>query len=274
MEIYVREYSWMWSKLGLSLAECRVYAYIYGLTNSGKGKTKGYQGSVRALASVLGLNDGGVSRILRTLQDKQLITKTGDVYKSAESISVSAESISVSADTISVSADTISVSADSVNSPVPPIYINKKEREIENIAREETRDAPLSPEEDFFLVTLAAFGLQAGARNVTPKQEKAAKVAWQNYTEDQQRMLLEAVRSGYNVKGNFQFTVEDYLREHGAAAIEGEPTDYNGSDSVPDVPMATACYKGKWGLYTQADIEKYNLETKKQCKSYSTNSIR
>ena len=260
MEIYVREYSWMWSKLGLSLAECRVYAYIYGLTNSGKGKTKGYQGSVRALADALGMDSGYTSRILRALQERDLIHKTGGVYASA------------TIDNTSATIDNTSATID--NSPEPPIYINKKEREIENIAREETRDAPLSPEEDFFLVTLAAFGLQAGARNVTPKQERAAKVAWQNYTEDQQRSLLEAVRTGYNVKGNFQFTVEDYLREHGAAAIEGEPTDYNGSDSVPDVPMATACYKGKWGLYTQADIEKYNLETKKQCKNYSTNSIR
>ena len=37
----------MWSQLGLSLAECRVYAYIYGLTNSKHREAKGFSGSKR-----------------------------------------------------------------------------------------------------------------------------------------------------------------------------------------------------------------------------------
>ena len=36
MTLFVREYSWMWNDLRLSLAECRVYAYIYGLSHGVK----------------------------------------------------------------------------------------------------------------------------------------------------------------------------------------------------------------------------------------------
>ena len=57
----------MWQRLGLSLAECRVYAYIYGLTASTKAKQKGYKGSVRELASALGISRTSVSDILRQL---------------------------------------------------------------------------------------------------------------------------------------------------------------------------------------------------------------
>ena len=135
MEIYVREYSWMWSRLELNPAECRVYAYIYGLTNREKARVKGYQGGVRALASVLGLDKGGVSRILRKLQDQNLVMKEGDLYKSVDSVNAGVEYINESV-------ENINKSVESVNSPITPIYI-KKERGKEEVARDETRDAPL-----------------------------------------------------------------------------------------------------------------------------------
>lgn len=256
---------WLPSGLNLSPAECRVYAYIYGLTESKHSKTKGYNGSVRQLAKTLGLNDGGVSRILRKLQNDNRITLTNGAYRSAELFSVGADSVSSSAENISSCADLISESADSVNSPLTtPLYKEYKERENrEEITREENSDASLSPLEDFFLVTLAAFGLQAGARNVTHKQEQNARIAWERYTPEQQQALLDAIRKGYNVKGNFQFTVEDWLREQSQAApdTQGEPINYNFRDP-PNDPTYIACYKGEWGLYTRADIEKFNLKTK------------
>ena len=264
MSTFVKEYDWMWlpSGLNLSPAECRVYAYIYGLTESKQSRAstrtqpcgrKGYNGSVRQLAKDLGLGLSHTSRTLRKLQDNNRISLTEGVYQS-----VPLQNISVPSGNDSVA---------SCNSPLTtPLYKEIKERENrEEITREENFDASLSPQEDFFLVTLAAFGLQAGARNVTRKQEQNARVAWQRYTPEQQQALLDAVRKGYNVKGNFQFTVEDFLREHSQPEPDpqGEPTNYNGCDP-PDVPLAVACYKGEWGLYTLADIEKFNLKTKKQ----------
>ena len=267
MATFVKEYDWMWlpSGLNLSPAECRVYAYIYGLTESKHSKTKGYNGSVRQLAKVLGLDDSGVSRILRKLQDKQIVLTNEGVFTSADIFRNSADSVRSGADLISSDADSVRESADSVPSPLTtPLYKEIKERENrEEITREENSDASLSPQEDFFLVTLAAFGLQAGARNVTRKQEQLARAAWQRYSPEQQQALLDAIRKGYSVKGNFQFTVEDFLREQSQAAPDpqGEPTNYNGCDP-PKEPTFVACYKGEWGLYTRADIQKFNLKTK------------
>ena len=247
---------WLPTGLNLSPAECRVYAYIYGLTESKHAKVKGYNGSVRQLAKDLGLDAGGVSRILHKLQADNRIIESKGVYRSVDIFNSSVDSVNAGV-------DSVNESVDSVNSPLTtPLYINNiKERE--NIAREDNFDAPLSLQEDFFLVTLAAFGLQAGARNVTPKQEQNAKTAWQRYTPEQQQALLEAVRKGYNVKGNFQFTVEDFLREQSGkeAAPGAAPTNYNGCDP-PKEPTAVAFYNGEWGLYTLADIQKFNLPTK------------
>ena len=267
MATFVKEYDWMWlpSGLNLSPAECRVYAYIYGLTESKHSKTKGYNGSVRQLAKTLGLDDSGVSRILRKLQEKQFVLTNEGTYVSADIFRSSVDSVRSSADLISSGADSVRESADSVSSPLTtPLYKEYKERENrEEITREENSDASLSPLEDFFLVTLAAFGLQAGARNVTHKQEQNARIAWERYTPEQRQALLDAIRKGYNVKGNFQFTVEDWLREQSQAApdTQGEPINYNFRDP-PNEPTYIACYKGEWGLYTRADIEKFNLKTK------------
>jgi len=258
---------WLPSGLNLSPAECRVYAYIYGLTESKQSRAstrtqpcgrKGYNGSVRQLAKDLGLNHGHVSRILRKLQDDNRIVLTGEVWAS---VALNNSSVALCNDSVALSNESVA----SCNSPLTtPLYKEIKERENrEEITREVNSDASLSPQEDFFLVTLAAFGLQAGARNVTRKQEQLARAAWQRYTPEQQQALLDAIRKGYSVKGNFQFTVEDFLREQSQPPPDPqcEPTNYNGCEP-PNVPTAVACYKGEWGLYTLADIEKFNLKTK------------
>ena len=38
-----------------------------------------------------------------------------------------------------------------------------------------------------------------------------------------------------------------------------EPTNYNGR-ALPEVPVFSAKYNGKWGMYTQEDIDTYHLE--------------
>ena len=103
MDIYVKEYAWMWQRLGLSLAECRVYAYIYGLTNSTKTKQKGYKGSVRALAQMLGIDAGGTSVILRKLTDQGLLMLNNGIYTSVESVNTSDESVNTSDESVNTS---------------------------------------------------------------------------------------------------------------------------------------------------------------------------
>ena len=46
---------------------------------------------------------------------------------------------------------------------------------------------------------------------------------------------------------------------------EGQPTNYNNTGSPPP-DAKPALYNGEWGMYTQADIDKYHLLTKEKVK--------
>ena len=266
MAVFVKEYDWMWLPTGLNLspAECRVFAYIYGLTESKHSKTKGYNGGVNELGRALGIP--GVSRILHKLQDNNHIVLTDGVYMSVAPC-ISSDVPCISSDVPYISSDVPYISSDvpCITPLTTPLYKENKERENrEEFTREENFDASLSPQEDLFIVTLAAFRLQAGARNVTDKQEQNALTAWKRYTPEQQQSLLDAIHNGYNKKGNFQFTVEDFLREQADTTGDNQaaPINYNGCDPPKNVPTAVAYYNGEWGLYTHADIRKFNLKTK------------
>lgn len=112
MTLYVKEYEWMWNDLQLTLAECRIFAYIHGLTHGAKG---GYNGSKRHLAELLGLNAGAVKRILDTLEEKHLIVCTDGVWHSV-----------ATNNTESVATDNESVATN--NSPHTPLYNNIKDK--------------------------------------------------------------------------------------------------------------------------------------------------
>lgn len=256
MEIYVKEYAWMWQRLGLSLAECRVYAYIYGLTNSTKTKQKGYKGSVRALAQMLGMDDGGVSRILRRLQDRQLIILANGVYTSADIISDSADSVSGSADTISDSADTISENADSVSSPVPPIKeINKEMERNNNIARE-TLATPNPQTLDSFEELLSAYSRANGNQQFHPETIHDARNLWDAMPAAKQRALLRALNAGTWNKPRLDWLLSDFQIP--------DPTNYNGRSFPMGAQMVIAIYNGIGGVYTKADAELYNMTIKKE----------
>ena len=262
MDIYVKEYAWMWQRLGLSLAECRVYAYIYGLTTSTKAKQKGYKGSVRALAQMLGMDDGGVSRILRRLQDRQLIILANGVYTSADIISDSADSVSGSADTISSSADTISENADSVSSPVPPIKEINKEMERNNKIARETL-ATQKPQTSFdlfdeFLRAYSAKRTEMCGYTYIPQGDylQKARDLWGALSPVAQRMLVRDIQSGAWYKGRIDWVISDYQVP--------EPTNYNGRSFPTGAQMVIAIYNGTGGVYTKADAELYNMTIKKE----------
>ena len=264
MDIYVKEYAWMWQRLGLSLAECRVYAYIYGLTTSTKTKQKGYKGSVRALAQMLGMDDGGVSRILRRLQDRQLIILANGVYTSADIISDSADTISDSADTISSSADTISENADSVSSPVPPIKeINK---EMENKEKQQCARAHACEQQSSNVLDLSdfkqAFVQAFGDMSEFERRETACLNEWYTMSKAKRKAVIEMLRlraAGVNTdhwKPNPLFLLRDFP--------EPQPTNYNGRSFPTGAQMVIAIYNGTGGVYTKADAELYNMTIKKE----------
>ena len=252
----------MWQRLGLSLAECRVYAYIYGLTTSTKAKQKGYKGSTRTLAELLGLSSGSISLILRSLIARELIIQNGDLYMSAQSVSESAQSLSNSAQSLSESAQSLSESAQSLNSPVPPIKeINKEMERNNNIARETL--ATQKPQTSFdlfeeFIRAYSAKRTEMCGYTYIPQGDylNIARKLWDALSPVAQRMLVRDIQSGAWYKGRIDWVISDYQVP--------EPTNYNGRSFPAGAPMVIAIYNGTGGVYTKADAELYNMEIKKE----------
>ena len=119
MTLFVREYSWMWNDLRLSLAECRVYAYIYGLTHGEKG---GYDGSKRHLAELLGISTSATKNILDALMEKHLIVCTDGLWHSVHSENTDC----VHSENESVRSQNENVLSE--NSPHTPLYNNIKDK--------------------------------------------------------------------------------------------------------------------------------------------------
>ena len=245
MEIYVKEYAWMWQRLGLSLAECRVYAYIYGLTNSTKTKQKGYKGSVRALAQMLKLDATGTSRILTDFINRGLIQLIDGIYTSVESVHTSVES---------------------VHSPVPPIKeINK---EMENKEKQQCARAHACEQQSsvFLMFSFEAFKASfvgAGGDSFELQRREAACInEWQAMSEAKRQAIFKMLKSradGENSdywKPNPLFLLRDFP--------EPQPTNYNGRSFPTGAPMVIAIYNGKGGVYTKADAELYNMTIKKE----------
>ena len=238
----------MWERLGLSLAECRVYAYIYGLTTSTKAKQKGYKGSVRALAQMLGIDAGGTSVILRKLTEQGLLMLNNGIYTSVESVNTSDES---------------------VNSPVPPIKeINK---EMENKEKQQCARAHACEQQSgvFMMFSFeafkSAFVRAGGDYSELQRREITCMNEWQEMSEAKRQAvfrMLKARADGVDSdhwKPNPLFLLRDFP--------EPQPTNYNGRSFPTGAQMVIAIYNGTGGVYTKADAELYNMTIKKEIES-------
>ena len=218
MKLFVREYSWMWSDLRLSLAECRVYAYIYGLTHGDKG---GYNGSKRHLAELLGLDAGGVKKILDTLKEKHLIVCTNDLWQCVDSVNGSVESVNES--------------VDSVNSPHTPLYnniIDKKQADMQ------------TDFEKFWLW----FSPSAEYQN----RRAATQMLFEARSKVARDSILEAARKGINCDGdrNPYFFVQDFP--------EPQPEWKTGGETDEDLVQVR--YNGAYKICTRATMELFGLQ--------------
>ena len=251
----------MWQRLGLSLAECRVYAYIYGLTNSTKAKQKGYKGSVRELASALGISLGKTSNSLHVLIERGLIELKDSFYTSVQSVNECVQSVNENVQSVNENVQSVNESVQSVNSPVPPIKeINKEMERNNNIARETLATQDPKPF-DLFNEFLSAYSAKRKERcgsNYVPigSYVNVARDFWDNLSALEQRMLIRDIKSGKWYKERIDWVISDYKMP--------EPTNYNGRSFPAGAQMVIAIYNGAGGVYTKADAELYNMEIKKE----------
>ena len=272
MATFVKEYDWMWlpSGLNLSPAECRVYAYIYGLTESKHSKTKGYNGSVRQLAKDLGLNPGHVSRILHKLQDDNRIVLTGEVWAS---VALNNSSVALCNDSVALNNTSVASSNESVascNSPLTtPLYkeINKEMERDNNIARNTIATQTPNPSSDLFEDFISYYRLkflQAYGRSIDLKGKTLSTLReqWDGLTSVQQRILTRDVKSGKWFKGRPEWIIYDYRMP--------PPTDYNGSPDIKSLAenndLVVAVYERGAGIYTRQDAEDYEMIIKRPFK--------
>ena len=266
MATYVKEYDWMWlpSGLNLSPAECRVYAYIYGLTESKHSKAKGYNGSVRQLAKDLGLSLGKTSGALKKLQADNRITLTEGVYQSVQIMNGSVHLMNDSVQKMNDSVQSVNESVQSVNSPLTtPLYkeINKEMERDNNIARNTIATHDPKPL-DLFNEFLSAYGAirtsKNNGRTWVPQPEYLAKARdfWNNLPSATQRLLIRDVKSGAWYKPRIDWVISDYKMP--------EPTNYNGSTDLNRMAenneMVVAIYCEIAGIYTRQDAEDYGMQ--------------
>jgi hypothetical protein len=225
MTVFVREYSWMWDDLQLSLAECRVYAYIYGLSH---GEKKGYNGSKRGLAKTLGLSEACVRDTLNALEEKSLISYTNGLWQSES------RAIKDNAQSVRESAQSVRESAQSVRSPHTPLYIdnnNKKQASMQTLF------------EKFWKLYEPAPEFQ--------NRYAATKFAFEQRSEVAQRAMIESLEEHPGMKGspNPYFFVVDFP--------EPQPQFLRGDEGGDIVQVK---YKGQFKLCYRATMEMFGLE--------------
>ena len=92
------------------------------------------------------------------------------------------------------------------------------------------------------------------------RKEEGTRRYWATLTPEQQDYAFTSI-SKKLVEGKYvQYDPIRAIRENLPREAQPEPTNYNGR-ALPDEPTATAFYNGKWGTYTLAEIEKFNLKT-------------
>lgn len=269
MAIFVKEYDWMWNELELSPAECRVYAYIYGLTNAKHSKAKGYNGSVRQLAKDLGLSLGATSTALTKMQASQQLQLNDGVYTSVQNMNESVQKMNGSVQNMNGSVQKMNESVQQMNSPHTPLYIESQKKDIIKAYQKDRRHGGGEVDKDslaLFTQYYQLFPYKAAkvAIKVTAQNEFVALPR-----ETQQAIIDRLRRQLANGTPLSDTSPLLYIRNFDPCAPPpdeppkiAKPTNYNQSGGTPPPDAQPAMYDGEWGMYSQADIRKYNLTTK------------
>lgn len=256
MKLYVTEYSWMWSDLHLSLAECRVYAYIYGLTRGNKG---GYNGSKRHLAELLGLPKSTAFDAFDTLTEKHLIVYTDGVWTS-----------------VRVPDDSVREPDENVreaSSPHTPLYniINKNKESVPRTSADTNTEINL--------LNKIYYQIDMETLDDTLKRRESIKVIWEllNPAPEYRDFYGDVMRYWNRIPRDRQLQMWYFLKRK----IDNKqpldpnplqvikdchpyPIDYNGTAAYKDmiaspVKMVKACYRGHFGAYELMDARLWHM---------------
>lgn len=266
MAVFVKEYDWMWLSTGLNLSpvECRIYAYIYGLTESKTAKTKGYNGSTRQLSRTLGLSLGMASIALRSLQDEQLIIRKDGVYLTVQPLNEGVQSMNGSVQPLNENVQSMNESVQSLN-PRTPINKYKERKEGNTIASCDTIATTIPPTPSSIVKNsdqatqplcpfdqlLAAFKSLNPNVNPSPKVIDAARKLWDNLPDDKQQQILDAVQKGTWNKDNLEWFISDFKFR--------EPFNYLGKKQQTGYSYYFAWHNGERGLYTKQDVDAFQM---------------
>ena len=250
MNIYIREYNWMWEKLGLSLAECRVYAYIYGLSY---GESGGYNGSKRHLAETLGLDAGATKRILDTLEEKHLIVCTENIWRS-------------------VATDNTSVATN--NTPHTPLYKNiNKNNKKDSVSRKDANT------QTNLILTKKYNEIDMETLSDALARKDSMQVIWSLLAPapEYQNLYADFMRYWNKIERERQLQIWYFLKRKKDTkqpldpnpfevlkSCKPYPINYNGDGRInsmmkSDTKMVKAYHQGSFGIYELMDARLWHM---------------
>ena len=92
------------------------------------------------------------------------------------------------------------------------------------------------------------------------KKREGTERYWNGLTAEQQERVFNSISSKLREGKFVQYDPIRAIKEN-TPKVAREPTNYNGK-ALPDEPVATAYWNGKWGMYTLRDIREYRMPTR------------
>ena len=91
------------------------------------------------------------------------------------------------------------------------------------------------------------------------KKKEGTRRFWNTLTEEQQRQVFTTISRKLKEDKFVQFDPIRAIKENAPKKTFQGPTNYQGR-KLPAVPVFSAKWQGKWGMYTIEDIKKFNME--------------
>ena len=245
--------------LGLK-AEAYNVLEVIGKCSRGE-NAKGWYGSMQALADILPfkISKATVVRSVQKLLELGLISRRDDNAL----FLVQNEPVSVQNEPQSVQIEPISVQIEPISTPPynPPIIDNNNDNNL-------TETIPCVPAtenvgEIFMEYTFDIF-LQAFHPTWPMRADRKAdlRYKWEHeYSRAKKKFIMddlfahEAANTLTDLRDPFTYCEKFKIPA---------PYDYNGHEIPAGTQVFSAAYNGAWGMYTQKDIDDYNLERPKE----------